>query len=138
MPRLLGARDDDGVDFYLAATKLYLAGVLGRNLLVNATVRATKANQFGLLGFGGDRHHAYQPEFEGSAALFLSDQLVIGAELRTRPDNLRTFEENDVHDIFVAYVPNKHCALTVAYSDLGRIADKDEQDALYLSAQISF
>ncbi len=138
VPRLLGAQNDTGVDFYFAATKLYLAGFLGRNVLVNTTVRATKANQFGLLGFGGDRNNRYRPEFEGSAAVFLNDQLAIGAEFRTRPDNLRAFEENDIHDVFLAYVPNKHCALTLAYSDLGRIADKNDQDALYLSALISF
>ena len=138
VPRLLGAQNDTGVDFYFAATKLYLAGFLGRNVLVTTTVRATKANQFGLLGFGGDRNNSYRPEFEGSAAVFLNDQIAIGAEFRTRPDNLLAFEENDIHDVFLAYVPNKHCALTVAYSDLGRIADKNDQDALYLSALISF
>lgn len=36
-------------DFYIAATKLFL----DKNLLVNTTVRLTKANQYGILGFGG-------------------------------------------------------------------------------------
>lgn len=138
VPAALGAAHDSGVDYYLAATKLYLAGFFGRNVLINATVRATKANQFGLLGFGGDRRDAYRPQFEGSAALFMTDELAIGGEYRTRPDNLRAFAENDIYDLFVAYVPNKHAALTVAYSDLGRIADRTGQDAVYLSVQISF
>ena len=43
--RALGARSTSGVDAYLSATKLFLA----QSLLVNATVRATQANQFGLL-----------------------------------------------------------------------------------------
>ena len=34
----IGAKDDSGTDFYLSATKLYL----GKNLLLNATVRFTE------------------------------------------------------------------------------------------------
>lgn len=60
----IGARSADGVDFYIAGTKLLLA----ESLLLNATVRATKANQFGLLGFGGDQNGGYSAQFEGSAA----------------------------------------------------------------------
>lgn len=138
VPRLLGARDDDGVDFYLAATKLYLGGLFGRNVLLNATVRGTRANQFGILGFGGDRRAGYRPQFEGSAAVFLRDDLAIGVEGRTRPDNLRAFEENDVFDVFAAWLPHKHCAVTLAYAGLGRIADRTGQGALYVSGQISF
>src|ERR1043166_1147574 len=40
-----------GTDFTLAATKLFLA----QSLLVDVTLRETKANQFGILGFGGDK-----------------------------------------------------------------------------------
>jgi len=138
VPRLLGARADEGVDLYLAATKLYLAGLFGRNVLLNATVRATRANQFGILGFGGDRHAGHRPQFEGSAAVFLRDDLALGVEGRTRPDNLRAFEENDTFDVFAAWLPHKRCAVTVAYVHLGRIADRTRQDALYLSGQISF
>jgi len=47
----LGAKDDHGIDYYFSATKIYLA----QSLLVNGTVRLTKANQMGLLGFGGDK-----------------------------------------------------------------------------------
>ena len=41
--RAIGAKSAQGVDVYLAATKLFLA----QSVLVNATVRLTKANQFG-------------------------------------------------------------------------------------------
>ena len=44
----LGAKRS-GTDVYASATKLFL----GQGLLVNATLRLTKANQGGLLGFGG-------------------------------------------------------------------------------------
>lgn len=138
VPKLIGAQDASGVDVYLAATKVYLGLLAGRNVIVNAVVRATRANQFGLLGFGGDRHDGYQPEFEGSAGVFITDALVVGAELRTRPDNLRAFEENDIYDFFVAYVPTKHVAVTAAYANLGRIADHEGQGAFYISGQLSF
>ena len=138
VPKLLGARDGDGFDFYLAATKLYLGALVGHNLLVNGVVRATRANQFGILGFGGDRANGYSAQFEGSAAIFLSDAWLVGAEFRTRPNNLRVYAENDIYDVFAAYVPNKLLALTVAYAALGRIANKTGQDAPYLSLQVSF
>jgi hypothetical protein len=56
----LGARSS-GVDVYVSATKLLLA----QGVLVNATLRATKANQNGLLGFGGTAqdHYRVEPEF---------------------------------------------------------------------------
>lgn len=41
--------DRKSADFYLSATKV----ILSKSLLLNATVRLTKANQFGILGFGG-------------------------------------------------------------------------------------
>ncbi|MDP1645011.1 MAG: DUF3034 family protein [Thiobacillus sp.] len=41
----------------VSATKLYLAGLLGRNALLNRRCVA-RANQMGLLGFGGDRFTA--------------------------------------------------------------------------------
>lgn len=138
VPRLLGAREDDGVDFYVAATKVWLGGALGRNLLLNFTTRATRANQFGLLGFGGDAGNGYQPQFEGSVGVFLTDALVFGGEWRTKPDNLRAFEENDAGDVYLAWLPHKQIAVTAAWVDLGRIADQDNQDAYYLSLQLSF
>ena len=42
------------MDLYIAATKLYFAALAGRNVILDATLRRTRANQFGLLGFGGD------------------------------------------------------------------------------------
>jgi hypothetical protein len=40
--------------------------------------------------------------------------------------------------VFVAFVPCKRIALTAAYAYLGQIADKRNQQALYLSTQLSF
>src|SRR3984885_11788019 len=80
----VGGRNSVGTDYYLAATKLFLA----ESLLVNLTLRETKANQFGILGFGGDKHNDYSTQFEGSTAYLISRQFALGAELRTKPSDL--------------------------------------------------
>jgi len=64
-PTQLGAKAEHGVDYYLAATKVFLA----QNLVVNAVLRYTRANEFGLLGFGGDRKDRYSLRPEGTVAL---------------------------------------------------------------------
>jgi hypothetical protein len=125
----VGARSADGVDFYISATKLLLA----ESLLVDATVRATKANQFGLLGFGGDRNDSYTPQFEGSAALLLQRNFAIGAEVRTKPDNLNFAHEGAAYDFFAAYFLNKNLSATLAYTALGPIANQGNQNGVYLS-----
>jgi hypothetical protein len=125
----VGARRTDGVDFYLAATKLFLA----ESLLLNATVRATEANQFGLLGFGGDRHDGYRAEFEGSAAVLLSRDFAIGAEIRTKPDNLGFAREGTAYDVFAAWFLNKNLSATLAFTALGSIANQRNQNGVYLS-----
>jgi hypothetical protein len=130
----IGAKSADGVDFYLAATKLFLA----ESLLVDATLRATKANQFGLLGFGGDRSNAYSAEFEGSAAYLFSRNLAVGGEVRTKPDKLRFAREDDAWDLFAAWFIDKHVSATLAYVQLGRIAQQPSQSGVYLSLQVGF
>lgn len=138
VPKALGARHDEGVDFYLAATKVWLGAVFGRNLLLNGTLRATKANQMGLLGFGGDRRDEYRYMPEVSVGVFLTDRLVLGAEARRKPDNLSVFREETFKDVFVAWFPSKRVSFTAAWLDLGQIADRREQRAFYLSGQLAF
>ena len=125
----IGARSPDGADFYLSATKLFLA----QSLLVDATVRATKANQFGLLGFGGDRDNGYTAQFEGSAALLLRRDFAVGAEVRTKPDNLRFAQEGTAFDVFAVYFLNKNLSATLAFVALGPIARQGNQNGIYLS-----
>lgn len=138
VPRDLGARRASDTDAYVAATKLFLAGFLGRNVLVDGTLRATRANQLGLLGFGGDLADRYRVVFEGSAALFVTDRIGIGYEYRQKPNNLSAFREDAFQDVFVAWLPNKSVAFTAAYARLGTIADKKDQRGLYLSGQVGF
>jgi len=129
--RLVGAKSADGVDYYVAATKVFLED----SLLVDTTVRATRANQFGLLGFGGDGNSGYSPELEGSAAYLFSRKFAVGAEYRTKPSNLAIAQEDDAWDIFAAYFLCKNLSLTVAYVDLGNVVIANHQSGLYLSAQ---
>ncbi|MGC1507503.1 DUF3034 family protein [Ketobacter sp. MCCC 1A13808] len=129
-----GADDSDhGTDFYVAATKAHLGVLFGYNLVWNATLRATKANQFGLLGFGGDRNDDYEIMAEGSLAVLLSRKFALGAEYRQKPDNLSFAEEQDAYDVFVAYIPNKHFNITGAWVNLGSIAGANDQSGAYLS-----
>lgn len=138
VPKALGGVKRSGVDYYISATKLYLGAVAGRNLLLNGTLQATKANQFGLLGFGGDKNDQYRLQPAFSAALMLTDRLLVGAEYRYKPDNLSAFKEDNAKDVFITWFPLKHFSMTAAYVDLGNIANKDNQTAWYLSGQLSY
>ena len=131
--RAVGAQDDTGVDYYAAATKL----LLDKSLVLNGTVRLTKANQTGLLGFGGAKD-GYSTQFEGSAGYLVSKRLLVGAEYRTKPDNLGFAKESDWADVFVAYAFSKTLSVTAAYADLGDIATFKNQRGLYVSLQAGF
>lgn len=139
-----------GTDYYVSATKLFLA----HSLLVNGTLRYTKANQNGLLGFGagstGNNSRSLHPEF--SVAYLLSKRLAIGAEYRFKPNNLESsgraaglgdgLAEDDWKDLFMAWAPSKNLSLTLAYVDLGRIIPgitaSRGQTGYYVSAQVAF
>ena len=146
----LGAKTT-GTDVYISATKLFL----GQGLLVNGTLRATQANQNGLLGFGGalgQDKFRLMPEF--SVAYLLRKDIAIGAEVRFKPNNLEpvgntvfgansaALREDNWQDLFIAWAPSKHFSLTLAYVDLGRIAPAlvsgRKQTGGYMSAQIAF
>lgn len=138
VPDAIGARNDSGIDVYLSGSKVFFAALFDRNLLVNATARATRANQGGLLGFGGDRNNSYEVMAEASAGLFLSRRWLVGAEYRQKPDNLGFAAEDDWWDLFVAWVPDRRLAVTAAVVDLGDVATLEDQQGLYLSLQGSF
>lgn len=134
MVRALGAAHDESTDLTVSATKLLLA----RSLLVNATLRYTEANELGLLGFGSAASgQGYQLHFEGSLGYQLSRRAVIGAEYRTKPDNLG-LGEDDWIDLFAAYALTDHLTFGAAYVDLGTIATIPDQRGGFLSAQIAF
>lgn len=132
--RAVGARKDEDAEFTVSATKLFLA----QSLLVNTTFRLTRANQFGLLGYGGNKNGSREVQFEGSLAYMLSPRLVVGGEYRTKPDNLAIARESDAHDVFVAYAPTRNVTVTAAYVDLGSIATFDDQRGGFLSLQLAY
>ena len=131
--RALGIKSDKGTDYYVSATKLFLA----QSLLLNGTVRFTKANQTGILGFGTAARDKYDIVFEGSAALLLRKDLAVGVEFRQKPDHL-PFKEDNWYDLFVAWAPTKNVSVTLAYANLGNIVIKDKQKGTYLSLQVGF
>ena len=132
--RAVGARHRSDADFYVAATKVLLA----QSLVLNVTARLTRANQFGLLGYGGDRSDARTLQGEASAGYLVSRRLLLGGEYRSKPDKLGFAKERDAFDLFAAYAVNSHLSLTAAYVDLGPVATFAKQRGLYLSAQAAF
>lgn len=132
----LGAKDENGIDYYVAATKI----LLDQSLLLNGTVRATKANQMGLLGFGGDKGDSYKAKLEVSAAYLITRKLVAGVEYRMKPRNLGVDNEKDYYDAFIAWFPTKNVSVTAAYAVLGDITvfNPTKQRGAYLSVQAGF
>jgi hypothetical protein len=146
----LGAKRH-GTDFYVSATKL----LLGRGLLLNGTLRATKANQNGLLGFGatlGGEESSYRLQPELSVAYLLSKNIAVGTEYRFMRNRLEKagraaglgngLRSSDWKDVFIAWAPNKNISLTLAWVDLGVIVPATtgsrRQTGYYLSAQAAF
>ena len=138
LPAAVGAQDDSGTDFYFSAAKAWLAGPLDRTWVANYTLRATKANQLGLLGFGGDKNDSYDYVSEASLGMFVNRHWLVGVEYRQKPDNLGFAKEYDWRDVFVGWFPTKSVALVVAYVDLKSIAGLPDQTGAYASLQLSF
>ena len=138
-PEQLGAQAEHATDIYLAATKVFL----GESLLVNAVVRETKANQFGMLGFGGDRHRGYSTKPEGTVAYLLTRKLAVGGEIRTGPHNLSVDDQTNAWTIFAAWAPTRNLSLVAAYLNIGSVLAPvttvtRHQDGPYFSVQAGF
>ncbi len=132
VPHAVGAVRGEDVDLYVAMTKMYFGALAGRNVILDLTARRTRADQFGLLGFGGEgRGYRWVPE--ASAAVWLSDDVLLGAEYRDKPNELSTLREDAAEDAFIAWSPIKNLSITAAWVDLGRIAGKAAQRGAYLS-----
>lgn len=139
VPLLLGAKNDSGTDIYLSATKLWLGTPSGYNLLTNLTARYTKANVFGLLGFGAEGNDNAEVEWEGSVAVLISPTTAIGTEFRTQTNRLGGLAEEDtVIDAFIAYFPNKSISITAAYVDLGNLPLQESSSGFYLTVNGNF
>ncbi|WP_294130358.1 DUF3034 family protein [Sphingobium sp.] len=132
--RAVGAKSDEGVDYYASVSKLFLS----RSILLSGTARLTKANQMGLLGFGGGKQGGHTLQFEGSAAWQLSRRIAIGGEYRRKPDNLNIAREDDWFDAFAAVAISRNVTATIAYADLGSIATVKRQRGVFLQLQTAF
>lgn len=134
--------DSSDVDVYASATKLWLGAAGGYNVLANLTLRLTRANQFGLVGFGGAGHDKRKLMAEGSLGVMLRDDLVVGMEYRQKPNNLEDtaaiLKEQAAWDVFVAWFPTRQVSVTAAWLNLGNIVSKPDQQGLYLSGQVTF
>lgn len=132
--RAVGAKRAEDAEFYVSATKLFLR----HSVLLNATLRYTRANQFGLLGYGGDKSDARSLQVEASAAYQISRKFAVGGEFRSKPDNLGIAREDDAIDLFAAYAIGRHVTATLAYTDLGSIATEPRQRGALLQLQAAF
>ena len=130
----VGGRHTSGTDLYVAATKL----LLRQSILLGITIRYTKANQNGLLGFGGDRGANRRVQIESTLGYQISRQLVVGGEYRSKPDNLGFATENDWKTVYAAYASNKNLTATAALVDLGSITTAERQRGGFLSLQTAF
>jgi hypothetical protein len=138
-PVQLGARSEHAPDYYLAASKILLA----QSVVLNLVLRETKDNQFGLLGFGGDRKSGYSLHPEGTVAYILTRSIAVGTEIRGAPQNLSVDHQTECWDVFAAWAPIKNVSLVAAYLNLGSIlapvtgVDR-HQDGVYVSLQAGF
>ena len=107
IPSAAGAVRDEDVEAYLAASKVYLGGFFGYNLLLNGVARYTRANQAGLVGFGGDRNDQHKLYGEFSAGVFYNKHVLVGAEWRQKPNNLSFAAEDNWQTFFLVWFPNK-------------------------------
>jgi hypothetical protein len=89
------------------------------------------------LGFGGEGG-GYRFEPEASAGVWLTEDVLLGAEYRDKRSDLRAFSEDGAADAFLAYAPIKNVSLTAAWVDLGHIAGKTSQTGFYLSAWVGY
>lgn len=138
VPGAVGAKNDSGTDINVTATKLFLGGFFNRNLLLNANLRYTNANQTGLVGFGGDKNDDKELLSEISAGILLNKHWLVGTEYRQKPNNLSFIKEDDWQTAFVGWFPNKRIAVIAAWVDLGEVATFKDQTGWYLSLQGSF
>lgn len=138
VPKLLGSTRRSDTEPYVSVGKVWLGAAGGYNLLTNLTVRGTRANQMGLLGFGGDRGDRLRLKPELAIAVLPRDNVAVGFEWRDKPSLLTAAPETRALDVFVAWWLTPNLSLTAAYLDLGQIANKTAQRSSYVSLQAQF
>lgn len=112
---------NSGYDFTLTASKT-LADLLPRPVIISAGARASRAAQFGLLGFT-DEHLV---TFEGSVVVLVTDKLAIGAEYRQKGEALAEADglindEDSWWDVHVAYLIDGKTAVYAVIGSAGAV-----------------
>ncbi len=130
----VGADKTSGTDVYISSARAWIDGLANRTTMLNVNLRYSRANQYGLLGYGGDDMGA-RLHLEAAAGIFVTRSWVVGAEYRHKSDNLVALKEESATDIFIAWLPNKRFSVTAAWVDLGEIAGATDQTGFYLSMQ---
>jgi len=137
----LGA-DRHSLDAYLTATQL----IQGPALLLNGSLRLTRAHPVGMLGPGNGSHRTYSLQPEISAAWPLQKNLVLGAEIRFWPVALSASGRavgpagGAWQDVYLAWSPVRQVSLNAAWVDLGRAASVQplqRQRGFFLALQIT-
>ena len=126
--KAIGIESNDGVDFTLYATKLIKE--LPRPVLLNAGVRFTEAAQAGLLGFTD----GYNPVFEGSVGVFLTDKLILASEFRQQPKEFKRVpglveKQDDWFTVLLAYVVNEHLVIGGGYANFGDVLNHEANNS---------
>ena len=138
LARAAGAMRESDIEAYLSLGRLFIDGPFGHMWYGNVSLRYTRANQGGLLGFGGDLGRSRRLVPEVALAWFPWRKFAIGAEYRANPDNLSFAVGDDWTDLFVAWFPSKRWSVVAAWVDLGSVGTLDGQSGLFFSANGSF
>ncbi len=133
----LGITDNQGVDFTLYATKLLT--FLPRPVLLSAGGRATRAVETGLLGFQSN----YEILFEGNAAVFLTDWLILATEYRMQPNGYSTIpgvvgRSGNWVTVDLAWVVNKHLTIAGGWGAFGNVANENANGVWGITAKYEF
>ncbi len=127
VPRLLGYKNDDSVDYTLVASKT-IVGVLPKPFIVSVGLRNTEAIHGGFVGFAKERHTV----FECHGIFFLTDRLVLAGEYRKMTNELKPLgrlvrEPDDWWSLAFAYVINEHATATWGFARLGSVLNHNER-----------
>ncbi len=141
-PKMLGSDHSWGWEFTATATKTF-AGLLPKPLIVSGGLRNGDAIHTGLLGFTGSR----ETTFEGSLIYFLTDDLLMAAEYRQKPDLCNQLfaggkdlvkEENDWWDVCLAVIIDEHTTFAAGYADFGSILNHRAGEVFAMQLKYEF
>lgn len=134
----IGLKNDVGADFVFTATKAF-PKVIGRPLILSASLRLSEADQIGYVGFGD----TYRPSVEGNAVYLITNRLGLAGEYRQKRNPYGRIgdlvrPEQDWWTLGAAYVFNNHLTVTAGYGHFGNVLNTVENAGWALSAKYEF